>query len=834
MMKQSRIDTFFKVQRVSRNIKTKETDVYVTYNNKTNIQEELYSSSISDDSIVRMNRDRSPELYAIRKRRQSLSSSESKPSKKSSTWILRTPTKLSPRKLENLVKISSTSPSKSPKYKQSLSPRKLFSERIDMDLVQQAVENFNLAKQGAIKSNNFNLEEIYLKGLDKEFKMEYGTLNLNAAVMYDVTDLKYPSEKHAAHVFAIITEVFSRGVNCGYFNEEELDITFSILTLSHKAQMLLARMLKRKRTWYRISDIKYNEIDMDLIPVFQELIKHNMGTSDIQSQDNEILLKLLKVKEVDSICKKSKVPHGQRKEISIQNLLQQVQGSRIYFFGAKSPKNALRNMICRELGPCFHISEKVASTFDRIATLFFPSQDPQKDLGDMFLTLTQVHEGKILYPTPTREMKFFPIFGNREHLISYVESKANYHDLLKAIENKKWDIVRDLGRLSYNRLISLPEKQEDLESSIPLHVKKFAPEYFWVKTISKSVDAFKKSKNIEDVITYLNVLINQKHVQLSNKASLYQELCLLEKHYKKDLESSATFVMDALVQNNITELDTTNWLKRAETLLRRQTGISKETKANLKAAVERVKNVLPSNPNVTKIIGSTLMKGNISGSKSTWIMNLADESSLYMSVEGVAMQHYFSEGFSKGSHCEGSLPVLLFAVLCWEELYEYSAPCAFLSSYQEAPLDLYTKHFYDIRSSLFEKKFKSIRGQDFMSFVETLVVKYIKYCDYESIMNKNLFKSGEEFKEVVICLGLDGILGICEKLAKDYNTWKSGFPDLIVWNYEKRQCKIVEVKGPGDDLSSKQKLWLWYLESLGIPTELCIVRDTSNDGKRRQ
>lgn len=41
------------------------------------------------------------------------------------------------------------------------------------------------------------------------------------------------------------------------------------------------------------------------------------------------------------------------------------------------------------------------------------------------------------------------------------------------------------------------------------------------------------------------------------------------------------------------------------------------------------------------------------------------------------------------------------------------------------------------------------------------------------------------------------------------------------------QCKIVEVKGPGDSLSTKQKLWLQYLQRLGIRAEVCIVKGNS-------
>lgn len=35
------------------------------------------------------------------------------------------------------------------------------------------------------------------------------------------------------------------------------------------------------------------------------------------------------------------------------------------------------------------------------------------------------------------------------------------------------------------------------------------------------------------------------------------------------------------------------------------------------------------------------------------------------------------------------------------------------------------------------------------------------------------------------------------------------------------QYKIVEVKGPGDTLSIKQRLWLDYLNRLGLNTEVC-------------
>ena len=58
------------------------------------------------------------------------------------------------------------------------------------------------------------------------------------------------------------------------------------------------------------------------------------------------------------------------------------------------------------------------------------------------------------------------------------------------------------------------------------------------------------------------------------------------------------------------------------------------------------------------------------------------------------------------------------------------------------------------------------------------------------------------------------ILGI---LARDYGSWSSGFPDLCLHRtasavessgQRRSTFKIVEVKGPGDQLSLQQEAWL--------------------------
>lgn len=83
-------------------------------------------------------------------------------------------------------------------------------------------------------------------------------------------------------------------------------------------------------------------------------------------------------------------------------------------------------------------------------------------------------------------------------------------------------------------------------------------------------------------------------------------------------------------------------------------------------------------------------------------------------------------------------------------------------------------------------------------------------------------------KEIVECLGTSIVIDICERLIRDFRHTRSGFPDLIVWNYSTKKVKIVEVKGPNDKPSTKQKLWLSYLQSIGCDVEICHVKVTKS------
>ncbi|KAF8982803.1 hypothetical protein BGZ46_000593 [Entomortierella lignicola] len=87
----------------------------------------------------------------------------------------------------------------------------------------------------------------------------------------------------------------------------------------------------------------------------------------------------------------------------------------------------------------------------------------------------------------------------------------------------------------------------------------------------------------------------------------------------------------------------------------------------------------------------------------------------------------------------------------------------------------------------------------------------------------------EELLQIAECIGGPALSEICRVMAQEYSRRCSGMPDLCCWDYRKKLVKFVEVKGPGDRLSSKQKIWIDLLTSLGVDIELCIVQVSKDE-----
>ncbi|KYN02574.1 PREDICTED: fanconi-associated nuclease 1-like [Cyphomyrmex costatus] len=696
--------------------------------------------------------------------------------------------------------------------------KKLFDDRIE-ELISATINNLNLAKEGAIANNNIDLEKVYSS---KRFNYKYNPIDTTVSTKYEINDVVVPTDKNSLHFFLAVVTVLSNPVNCGYFDQDELDFIFSMITLQKSAQALLIRMLKRKHMWHRINNIKYDEISNDLKPIFDELVSRSMFKNNIDEEEVSVLLNLLQADELRRICRESKIKVSGKK-LSIQSILTFCK-TKPLFPGMVTPETKLRASVNKLLGNCILLNDKVKELVDRIITLLIPNRDPTETLVDVFRMLWSVEAGDTKFPDVAKSD--LPIFVSKKHLLNYIEAKNTLSNVLTAIEKKQWDTVKNIGNLAAQRLPLFLESESFQDSSLPHHIRHFMPGYIWLKVLSKSIDTFKKSKEtLLQALTFLRMLIEQNCHMKHRKGQWYSELIKIEMFHRKNFEASFLFLSEAVLYQNLTEVDKLDLLERAKKIDRRKSGIDKRIKDAVKMLINEFSKIQLTFQN-SKTIEGILCK-NTSQIKSSWCISKGINQ-VYGSVESLALYHYKSEGYIKGVHCEGAFPITLFATLFWNEIYNINVPGAWVSLYQDAPLDLYTSEFYENRKKEIDKKIQDILSYDSETLSKHLQDEFELHSKYRSISQANIFDDSNSFKEVVFCLGVKGVIGICERLIHNYSLWKAGFPDLIVWNINTKQYKIVEVKGPKDSLSTKQTLWLDYLNQLELKTEVCYCKSKAS------
>ncbi|KAG8035693.1 hypothetical protein G9C98_001121 [Cotesia typhae] len=663
---------------------------------------------------------------------------------------------------------------------------------------------------------DFDLEKIYH---EKHFDIEFGSVVMS--MCEEVKRLKPSENKHVQQLFSAFYNTLSMPINCAYFTVEELNVLRLMMGLSDDAKILLARLLKWKESWYRVKKIS-GMIEVNFTSAsFQELVDKGIFDCDYETDQMSVVLDLLLVDELKSICKRMKVPHTTRKPKMILELLKIDGKKKSMFAGMKAPSAALKKVIEETVGSCVRVSVQTWSLIKRLLTLLYPIQASDKSLTDVFRILNEVFYEQRVYPDLPEER--FPIFRNRQCLMEYVEAKTTLIKITDAIVKKNWDLIRDLGQLAFNKLEPAFKSQTKLD--VPSHVRRFDATYVWGKVVWSSVDAFKKEK-VEGIATatkFLKALIANKNIIQGKIGRWYGELAMIEMSHNKDLEASVALTKKALTEERLSPVDVAEMLDRARKLVARKAGISSQSKELMKQLIKDREEEFVVVPQEVTVFGIRMDSEFTTGTKSVWRVK-NEASTELMSVEMVAMKHYKTDGYNCAVHCEGKLPVTIFAALLWDEIYGISIPGAFVCPYQTAPLDLFGSQFYLNRREAIDKKFSYYEQLDVDSLSEIMYENFITYREYFSLMSNNLVEDGQDFKDIVTCLGVKAVVGITKMMAKNYSQWSAGFPDLIVWNSGKKKCRVVEVKGPGDSLSVKQKLWIKNLMELGVKTEVCLVK----------
>lgn len=137
---------------------------------------------------------------------------------------------------------------------------------------------------------------------------------------------------------------------------------------------------------------------------------------------------------------------------------------------------------------------------------------------------------------------------------------------------------------------------------------------------------------------------------------------------------------------------------------------------------------------------------NVLQRKSTWCISNSIDQQMYGTVESFALYQYKCKGYPRGVHCEGAFPVTLFAILFWDEIYNMNIPGTCVSSYQNAPLDLYSSEFYENRKERIDMKIQIIRTFDSETLSRHLKHEFDLYREYTSLCQGTLFDDSNSFQ----------------------------------------------------------------------------------------
>lgn len=177
-------------------------------------------------------------------------------------------------------------------------------------------------------------------------------------------------------------------------------------------------------------------------------------------------------------------------------------------------------------------------------------------------------------------------------------------------------------------------------------------------------------------------------------------------------------------------------------------------------------------------------------------------------VEEAALAVYRARGFA-GAHCENRLIGSLFGLLFWDIVF---APCpgAFSHPYQSAPLDLYSAEFFERRREIIHNRLAAIRSGRAEHMLAA--VWYARFGVSNALVSWSLPWS--LLLGVIRRLPAAVLARLLEHIARDPSRACRGWPDLVLLGGS--CCRFVEVKGPGDALRPEQRLWLGFLQSLGL------------------
>ncbi|XVE81179.1 hypothetical protein DITRI_Ditri15bG0042000 [Diplodiscus trichospermus] len=586
------------------------------------------------------------------------------------------------------------------------------------------------------------------------------------------------------------------------FTENEKKFIESFTSLSEDSQRLFVRLYTRKGPWFRLSTIMYPEVCNP-----QQAVKELSATgylclfdgkTERHDDDMKCLLSLLTVSELrDILCTlKKKCNRGSRKQDLIASLFS------CYKCGSCP---VLQHLILERTEICIKISLEAESLFWRAERLFF--LNGEQDLSAFLL----VDLGIVKYPTYNCIISE-QIFSSKSVLHAYEEAIEVAQIMDQSLDENNFELVLRCIMIAESRMSSSSEKL--VESTTPELMATFracfSASWVYSKVILLGISFLEREHRYNDAIHLVRRLLNC--FTCDRRRGYWTVRLSVDLEHIGCPNESLSVAEGGLLDP---------WVRAGSrmALQRRALRLGKPPR--------RWKT-----PSFSELIKRKIIEVHIQGRplncEAGRKSRFYGEDGEQCGVEQLALQYYATKGGGwQGVHTESGIWLTIFGLLMWDILFS-DVPNVFRTRFQTAPLDMETDHFYLARTSLIESHLQKIHD----GLAEEILITSWELHIGTACRGVNWDRhSLSDLRAAVSCIGGPCLASLCRHLAQDYRSWSSGMPDLLLWRFHgdyKGEAKLVEVKGPRDQLSEQQRAWLLLLMDCGFKAEVCKVSPAMN------
>ena len=380
--------------------------------------------------------------------------------------------------------------------------------------------------------------------------------------------------------------------------------------------------------------------------------------------------------------------------------------------------------------------------------------------------------------------------------------------------------------------------EEAMERCVPEPLRRMTPGHVYHRVVSQGVAVLERQKRFGDAVLLLVLLLSTVYGRAS-RGGWWQRLSIDLAHLGRPQDALAVARLALEDPNIAPESGDLLALRRRVVVLARPPPVFEPLFPQHREATITAERAQPS-------------KGSRSGCKSVFVDPVTGTP---QSVELVALAHYLASGrWTAGLHSENGVFRALFVLLLWDQVFDSSVPAAFLTPWQIAPLDVATDTFFASRQASLERRFGELAAATPQQLQHMVVESYERHrgtaCFGVSWQRGTPLSA---LRSIAGCFPGRHLAVLFELMAKDMRAWAAGLPDLLLWRArdddaddddEKKdkddkddedrgpRAMLVEVKGPGDRLSSKQEAWIGHMVRAGIDVEVCHVKDSSSSKGR--